>query len=609
MAEGYSRSSSTTSKSEETDINAWKVFDILLRDHSGKARLDRVKHLFPQDWTESKMKSRLEDDPGHRFTVLVDRMGRVTFISVHCRAKLCLNYGQGNCTRSNCNYFHLCRNYLGGHCRNGVLCRQSHSFQEESNKNLVKRVRLAKYSEHELRCIIRRSILQVCSLYNKNDCKYGDSCSNLHVCEGYVMNECTMTGCGLDHSLDSEHSKRLLKCFRLDKMFERGDLNMLKKSLMTKKERKKQSGQVRRGNTFESKREERKHSPVNSDVETTEEVSTIDAHDDGDVWIPLKSRYSSDKTDGKKEEVTTERCLDTRYRRFQTSETFEGAEKGPHKAARVISSKGEKSTRSRDDSSFEGASRQERVSDHSEDAGGYVLFTPSKGKPGHDLKERYPVEKHKRKESPRRDHRNGSREILHQGITPMHQRKEVSNPKDRLYPNYQIGRERPDYTSRTMDNKDSDFVQHDSYGQDYFTHTTHLYDEKIGRGFDYGSREDRPTSRDFVPRPASVERPHQRAQKIEPIKTEVLSKDSGSQFICEQYLVKGNCDIVGCKYFHADRPFAWFACVFGEWHQFEEDEEVKLENAKRKETGCLVKVRCNKRTVYFLILYNIDFGI
>ena len=213
---------------------AWKIFDIILDEYKGKSRISEVQLLFPKTWNNVDIREWLEHD--QRFSAFTDNTGTLKFVSVHCRARLCVHYGQGSCSREDCGNFHYCRSFLAGHCKMGQNCRYFHGFDNEHNLKLRRRLHLGKYNNQQMKIILRHSVIQVCLNYNSTDgCRMNDGCTFLHVCKEFVMRECTKDNCTLEHSFEGEHTSRLLKTCGLMNLKDK-NLNLLRKNILTRKE-------------------------------------------------------------------------------------------------------------------------------------------------------------------------------------------------------------------------------------------------------------------------------------------------------------------------------------------------------------------------------------
>lgn len=205
------------------DLKPWNIFDVILKVYHGKTLLKNIRRLFPESMTIENIKNWLENDKSDRFVVFTDSSERISYVAVNCSGKLCLQYGQNGCSRPGCKYFHLCRHYVGGQCAY-ENCRYFHDFQNNHNKELVRRYHLAKYSESELKIIIHNSLLEVCHSYNNGTCHAENGCTHLHVCESFIMaGSCSKEDCTLDHSFNHTHTRKLLEVFKLDRLLEKPD--------------------------------------------------------------------------------------------------------------------------------------------------------------------------------------------------------------------------------------------------------------------------------------------------------------------------------------------------------------------------------------------------
>ncbi|KAG7333378.1 hypothetical protein KOW79_003513 [Hemibagrus wyckioides] len=120
----------------------------------------------------------------------------------------------------NCEHLQICRYFVCGTCKFGNKCRMSHDVKSTHNTTLLKKAGLQDLKEKELFQLLLQNDLtllpEVCSHYNKGNgehgsCKYPTSCTNLHVCQHYLQDNCKFgDSCKRAHKFDT-NSMKILK--------------------------------------------------------------------------------------------------------------------------------------------------------------------------------------------------------------------------------------------------------------------------------------------------------------------------------------------------------------------------------------------------------------
>ncbi len=226
---------------QHVDENA--VFHLIVKEYHGSCLLSELaqtgRHLFPYgtdilQWFQTQKRM---------FKVFPTKMSEErpkTLIKVHLQGlQLCFNTGLRGCQTPNCQYIHLCRDYLMGNCSNSAdQCRYSHRLlKDPHNKPLVeKKFSAGLYTEKDILNILLCSLIQVCPEYNAGNCeneKLYELCPKMHMCAAYAMNKCLQPEdvCGFSHSLDSENTQKLLVMFHCSRM----KPDTLRKSLLVNK--------------------------------------------------------------------------------------------------------------------------------------------------------------------------------------------------------------------------------------------------------------------------------------------------------------------------------------------------------------------------------------
>ena len=152
---------------------------------------------------------------------LVERAdGTILEVKAFCRrAGFCFNYTSvTSCSREDCHYFHVCREYVAGSCRFGARCKWNHSFQFDQDRKFISKLDLDDLTDEELCKVIKLSMPQVCLDYNDGECQHGESCPLVHVCRDFLKKRCHDTNdCGLEHeeALLTPHTSGILQNYGL----------------------------------------------------------------------------------------------------------------------------------------------------------------------------------------------------------------------------------------------------------------------------------------------------------------------------------------------------------------------------------------------------------
>lgn len=146
------------------------------------AVISKRKDLFPEDseniaaWFRNRKES---------FRVIERADGTILEVCTYCpRGGFCFNYTSStSCSRKDCQYFHVCREYTVGVCNFGSRCKWNHNFQFDQDRKFISKLELDDLTDEELCKVIQLSMPQVCLDYNEGECQHGGSCSLVHVCK------------------------------------------------------------------------------------------------------------------------------------------------------------------------------------------------------------------------------------------------------------------------------------------------------------------------------------------------------------------------------------------------------------------------------------------
>ena len=199
------------------------VFECLCREYNCSVSFSVIAKrtdLFPSEfkniesWFRKKKGSFLltENDRG-----VISQVGAFS-----AKARLCFSYNNafsGKCTKENCSYLHVCRDYVTDSCSAGATCVRNHHFHNEKDKALLSRIKLDQLTDQQLRRLVLSSAPQVCVEYNDGMCDLGDCCSRIHMCSGHLR-KCSREGCDcvLDHesAMTTDHTRTVLERYHMD---------------------------------------------------------------------------------------------------------------------------------------------------------------------------------------------------------------------------------------------------------------------------------------------------------------------------------------------------------------------------------------------------------
>ena len=192
------------------------VFDCILEEYNGTVSFDAVssrQDLFPVACGDIAAWFKARKDS---FLLRESKEGKILEVSSFCRrAQLCFRPA---CSTKNCQYLHVCRDYVAGFCRFGDRCQRNHTFKYDEDRKFLSKLRLNGLSENNLRKVIQLSIPQVCLEYNEGSCPRDQSCGQIHICKDMIKKKCEdEEDCGLQHqnALLTPHATSILENYGL----------------------------------------------------------------------------------------------------------------------------------------------------------------------------------------------------------------------------------------------------------------------------------------------------------------------------------------------------------------------------------------------------------
>lgn len=229
------------------------VFDCISKQYDGSvsfAIISKRQDLLTGDsedvaaWFRERQES---------FLLTEDRDGSILQVTAFCpKARLCFDYlFSQNCSKGDCQYFHVCREHIAGYCRFGSRCKWHHNFQFDENRGFILKLELDGLTHEQLRKVLQLSMPQVCLDYNDGCCKKGLSCTQIHICKDFVKKKCEdEEDCGLQHenALVSSHASAILENYGL--RCTDGNFKLVLKELIVCDDSSRQSKQRRRSNSI-----------------------------------------------------------------------------------------------------------------------------------------------------------------------------------------------------------------------------------------------------------------------------------------------------------------------------------------------------------------------
>uniref|UniRef100_UPI00358F1116 protein mono-ADP-ribosyltransferase PARP12-like isoform X2 n=1 Tax=Myxine glutinosa TaxID=7769 RepID=UPI00358F1116 len=139
--------------------------------------------------------------------------------------RVCPSYSAGKCRDDHCLKLHICRFFVAGACQYGNRCKSSHNLDESctvANLNSPRYVLEKALSPKGLFSLLllndRLLLPEICSYYNSGDgddgnCKFQRSCTKLHVCYHYILEDCIYSSnrCKRSHDLLTPNNKKTLE--------------------------------------------------------------------------------------------------------------------------------------------------------------------------------------------------------------------------------------------------------------------------------------------------------------------------------------------------------------------------------------------------------------
>ena len=200
----------------------FKVFECLCSEYDCSASfpvISKRTDLFPSEFKD--VEAWFRNKKGS-FIITEDDHGKIAQVDAFStKARLCLSYNNshyGECTRGNCSYLHVCREYITDSCSNGATCPRNHHFQDARERALLSKIKLDKLTDEQLRKLVLSSTPQICVEYNNGSCDLAESCSKIHMCREHLK-KCFRRGYGCDllheEAMNTEHTQAILERFQL----------------------------------------------------------------------------------------------------------------------------------------------------------------------------------------------------------------------------------------------------------------------------------------------------------------------------------------------------------------------------------------------------------
>ena len=174
------------------------VFNCIVKEYNGTVPFDVIskrQDLFSNGcgdiakWFRARSKESF---------LIREKEGIIYEVSAFCRkARLCF---KEKCSQTDCQYFHVCREYIAGFCGRGIGCQRNHCFQNDQDRKLISKHKLDGLTEEQLRKLFQLSTPRVCLDYNNGRCTNGLSCAQVHICKDFIKKRCNdEEDCGRRH--------------------------------------------------------------------------------------------------------------------------------------------------------------------------------------------------------------------------------------------------------------------------------------------------------------------------------------------------------------------------------------------------------------------------
>ncbi|KAK3583839.1 hypothetical protein CHS0354_022884 [Potamilus streckersoni] len=196
-----------------------EVFEYLIKEVRGPISVKEIatKKLFPKDfditsWFRSHQR---------RFVMFENKGKNYHFIVPFYReATFCFDFNRlgkkEKCDKSDCPHAHICKDFIGGHCKQGQKCPFSHNFYDRENAGMISKLGLDDFSNEEIRLIYSLRFPHVCGQHTPTRICRLPACAYLHICINNLFGRCEHgSDCKLSHTFETEHNKNVLKAFQL----------------------------------------------------------------------------------------------------------------------------------------------------------------------------------------------------------------------------------------------------------------------------------------------------------------------------------------------------------------------------------------------------------
>ena len=198
-----------------------KVFECLCKEYNCSVSFSEIAKrtdLFPNGFTD--IESWFRKKKGSFLLTENDRGVILQVDAFSAKVRLCFSYNNayGTCTKENCSYLHVCRDYVTDSCSHGATCGRNHNFHNEKDKALLSRIKLDQFTDQQLRRLVLSSAPQICEEYNDGVCDRGDHCYRIHMCSAH-LGKCFKEGygCSLDHesAMTTGHTRTILERYHM----------------------------------------------------------------------------------------------------------------------------------------------------------------------------------------------------------------------------------------------------------------------------------------------------------------------------------------------------------------------------------------------------------
>ena len=156
---------------------------------------------------------------GRKFHIYINGSNIVYIAPFYRELNICKHFFNPSnpscCENLNCNYFHICRNFVRGNCRRRY-CSLPHNFSLPENEKLKEKYKLEDFNDSDIIVLLNWKFARLCHDYIYKDGCQEEECPYLHYCKNFFFNKCNKgNNCTSNHSFGDTHNKWVLRSCQL----------------------------------------------------------------------------------------------------------------------------------------------------------------------------------------------------------------------------------------------------------------------------------------------------------------------------------------------------------------------------------------------------------